>query len=128
MKRIAGFCILVLWLVSVHSGCSPLLLGVAAGGAGVYAVSRDTIQGDTDKPYNGLFSAATEISRNRGTVTQEDYASGTIEAQVDASRVWIRLVKLTRTTTRIRVSSRKHHFPNLALAQELFTRILETAQ
>ncbi|RJO64524.1 MAG: DUF3568 family protein [Candidatus Omnitrophota bacterium] len=128
MKRTAAFYILALCLICMNTGCSPLLLGVAAGGAGVYAVSKDTIQGDTDKTYNSLFSAALEIGRNRGTITQEDYARGSIETQVDASRVWIRLVKLTRTTTRVRVSSRKYHFPNLGLAQDMFTKILEAAK
>jgi len=109
-------------------GCAPLIVGAAVGGLGGYAISKDTIQGETDKSYESLWSASLTISRMRGIITQENNASGTIELETQGSRVWIRLVRLTRLTTRLRVAARKYHLPNLELAQDLFVRIMEEAR
>lgn len=110
------------------AGCSPLLIGAAVGGAGVYAISKDTVQGETDKPYDSLWNEAVNVSKVRGTIKQEDYARGTIELEADSSKVWIRVIRLTRLTNRLRVCSRKYHLPNLGLAQEVFTKIMGGAR
>jgi len=110
------------------SGCAPLIVGAAVGAVGGYAISRDTIQGDTDKPYESLWNTALELSHLRGQIKYEDFTKGYIELEADASRVYIRLVRLTRSATRVRVSARKHRLPNLTLAQDFFIKILEGAQ
>ncbi len=109
------------------SGCLPLIVGGAVGAVGGYAASRDTIQGDADKSYERVWSAALMVSRIRGAIKQEDNLSGYIELNVDSSRVWIKLVRLTQATVRLRVSARKHHLPNLGLAQDIFLKIMEGA-
>lgn len=127
MKNICLFLILGLVLFSI-SGCI-FILGGAAGALGAYGISKDTIQGETEKPYDALWSSAVEISRIRGTIKQEDAGKGYIEFRAqDSSRVWIRLVRLSQTSTRLRISCRKYHFPNLSLAEELYVKILEAAQ
>ena len=118
MRKIAAVYFLAPFLILTFSGCVPLIIGAAAGGLGAYAVSRDTIQGDTDKPYASLWDAALAVSRIRGVIKQEDSAGGYIELETGSIRVWIRLARLTRAATRLKVSARKHHLPNLALAQE----------
>lgn len=125
-KFIFLFIILPLLIINI-SGCI-FILGGAAGAVGAYGISKDTVQGETDKPYDSLWSAALSVSRIRGTVRQEDSIRGYIEAQTESSRVWIKLSRVTRATTRIRISARKFHFPNLSLAQDLYVRILEEAR
>jgi hypothetical protein len=107
------------------AGCIPLIVGSAAGALGAYAVSKDTIQGETDKPYAGLWEAALRIAKIRGTIKEEDNTRGCIELEAGSSKVWIRLIKLTQATTRLRVSARKYHLPDINLAQDIFVKIIE---
>jgi len=115
------------FIISNLYGCW-FLVGGAVGAAGAYIISKDTIQGSTDKPYDNLWSAAVKIARVRGTIAEEDRQRGYIELEADSSRVKIRLSRLTSYTTRLRVSARKYHLPNLDLAQDLYIRILEEAR
>ena len=128
MRKKAAFFLLA-WVLCVSAaGCAPLIVGAAVGVAGGYAVSRDTMQGDSDKSFDSLWNAAIEVSKYRGVVKKDDFKRGTIEVMADSSKVWIQLIRITDTATRVRVSSRKFHFPNLALAQELFTKIIDVAK
>lgn len=110
------------------AGCVPLVIGAAAGGLGAYAVSQDTIEGDTDTAFASLWDAAVEMSKVRGIVKTQDYSRGYIEFEAKPNKVWIKLSRLTETATRVRVSSRKHHLPNLDYAQDVFVRLMERAK
>jgi hypothetical protein len=123
---IAGFLIAFIFLNIL--GCAPLIVGGAVGALGGYAVSRDTIQGETDKSYAGLWNSALMISRIRGQIKAEDMTKGYIELEAESSKVYIRLIRLTAATTRLRVSARKYHLPNLSLAQDMFVKIMEQAR
>ena len=125
-KSIFSLC-LAAFIISNLYGCW-FLVGGAVGAAGAYVVSKDTVQGATDKPYDRLWSAAISIGRARGTITEEDRQRGYIDLEADSSRVKIRLVRLTSNTTRLKISARKYHLPNLDLAQDLYVRILEEAK
>ncbi|MFA6130404.1 MAG: DUF3568 family protein [Candidatus Omnitrophota bacterium] len=120
--------ILALCVLPVICGCAPLIIGAAAGGLGAYAVSKDTVQGDSDLNFDLLWESALNIAKQRGIIQQEDIASGYIELTADSSKVWIRLIRLTQATTRIRVSARKFHFPNMDLAQDFFVKIVSGAK
>jgi hypothetical protein len=126
MKKLSIGIILFFVLVNI-SGCAPLLF-VAAGGVGVYAISKDTVQGDSDTPYESIWDAAIKVAKIRGTIQQEDFNKGSIEVDVRPNKVWIRFERLTLATTRMRVSARRYHLPNRDLAQELFIKILEEAK
>ncbi len=123
MRRFLYF-VLILCLVPLASGCAPLIIGAAAGGLGVYVISRDTVEGDTDKNYDALWGSALTIAGSRGLIQKEDANSGTIELGAESSKVWIRLTRLTTATTRMRVSARKYRLPNLELAQDIFVKII----
>lgn len=110
------------------AGCAPLIIGAAAGGLGAYAISKDTIQGETDQSYASVWDAALRVSRIRGTIKRQDSAHGLIEFQDGSSYVWIRVIKLTKSAIRLKISSRKYHFPNLASAQEIFAKIMDEAE
>ena len=128
MKRKVLLSLLVPLILVSLSGCAALIVGGAAGTLGGYAVSKDTIEGDSDKIYENLWDAAITIAKARGTIKQENQQRGYIELETDSSKVHIRLTRLTRATTRVRVSARnKYHLPNLNLAEDIFVKIIETA-
>lgn len=125
-KPIMFTCLAFIALAS--SGCAALLLGVAAGGVGMYAASSDAIQGESVISYETLWHAAREVSRIRGTISKEDYKAGVIELDAESSKVWIRVIRLTSETTRLRVAARKFKLPNLTLAQDMFLKIMDEAK
>jgi hypothetical protein len=120
---------LIIFLGLNITGCAPIIIGAAIGGVSVYAVGKDTIQGNTDKPYDSLWGAAFRVSQARGTIKHQNPQAGYIELQqVDSSQIWIRLIRLTQATTRMKISARKYHLPNLNLAQDIFAKIIEEAK
>src|SRR3989338_7759490 len=110
------------------SGCAPLTIGSAVGALGGYAVSKDTIQGETDKSYDSLWEAALTVSKIRGQIKYENKTKGYIESEAESSKVYIRFIRLTVSATRLRVSARKYHLPNMSLAQDIFVKIMEQAR
>lgn len=126
MKKIILFLIPCIF-VSIL-GCAPLIIGGAVGALGGYAISKDTIQGETDKSYDSLWEAALTVSKIRGEIKYEDKTKGYIELEADSSKVHVRLIRLTAATTRLRVQARKYHLPNLSLAQDIFVKIMEQAK
>ena len=119
---------LIPFICTYLSGCAAgIIVAGAAGALGGYAISKDTIQGDTDKPYDRLWESAAAVSQARGIIKQEDSQRGYIYLEVESSKVYINLVRLTRSATRVKVSARKHHLPNLNLAQDLFIKIMDAS-
>jgi hypothetical protein len=113
--------------VMVSSGCWPLFF-IGAGGVGMYAASKDTIQGETDVPYESLWDAAMTVSKARGTIQKQEFDKGAILAMEGNTTVWITLERLTQSTTRLKVASRKYKMPNLDTAQVVYTKILDQAK
>ena len=129
MKRKVLLAVLAAFVCFSLSGCAALLVGGAAGALGGYAISKDTVQGDSDKLYESLWEAAAMVAKARGTIKQEDTQRGIIGLDTDSSKVYIRLIRLTRATTRVRVSARnRYHLPNLNLAEDMFVKIMEAAR
>lgn len=124
MKRTCAWALVFLFAVN-SLGCAPLIVAGAVGAVGGYAISKDAIQGEADTDFDGLWNAALGVASLRGNVTIEDYSKGYIELVVDASKVYIKVIRLTRSATRLRVAARKYHFPNLNLAQDIFVKIME---
>jgi len=116
---------LILALIFNALGCAPLIVGAAVGALGGYVASRDTVQGETDKPYESLWRAAVEVTRIRGTIKSENSSSGSIEGLIGSTRIWIKLVRLTRSATRLKVSARKYHIPDLNMAEDMYVKIMD---
>ena len=129
MKKTLVAAVLIPVLTMAASGCAPLLL-MTVGGVGVYAVSKDTIQGDTDTPYESLWDAALKVARIRGTILEEDFNRGYIHVDANPNIIKIQFQRLTAASTKIRVSCRKYKkvFPNIELAEQVFIKILEEAK
>ena len=128
VKKYLSAGILLVFLFGNVLGCAPLILGAAVGAAGGYAVSKDTVQGETDKSYQSIWDSAMLVAKIRGKLKQQDQGRGYIYVESESGRVWIRLIRLTRATTRLKVSARHYHMPNLSLAQELYTKIMDEAR
>jgi len=120
--------IIPLILISISGCLAPIIVGGAVGVLGGYAISKDTVQSETDTPYDNLWNSAVQVARIRGVIEQEDSLRGYLKVKVEASEVQIRLVRLTRATTRMRISARRYHLPNLNLAEDIFVKIMEGAQ
>jgi len=127
MKKLLALFLLIPFLAVGLSGCVPVFL-MAVGGVGVYAVSKDTIQGDTDTAYETLWDSAVKVSRIRGTILEEDFNRGYIQIDAKPNKIWIQFVRLTTASTKIRVSARKYKLPNIDLAQEVFIKIIEESK
>ena len=119
-------CILNMALVA--SGCAPLIIGGAIGAVGGYAISKDTVQVDIDKPYDSLWASAVSVSDARGIIRLEDPARGRIELDAEKSKVRINITRLTKLASRIRVSARKYHLPNISLAEDICMRVIDGAK
>jgi hypothetical protein len=123
MKKIILGCLLIVFCLSV-CGCL-FIFGGAVGAAGVYAVSKDAVQIDSEKPYEAAWDSAMTVSRIRGVIKEEDSSGGIIKAKIGSSFVWIYITRLSTQTCRIKVAARKHHFPDMAMAQEVLLKIIE---
>jgi hypothetical protein len=100
-------------------------VGAAVGGVGMYAASKDSMQGETDKSYEDLWDAAVRIAGIVGKIKKMDSTAGTIELDtIESSQIWIRVIRLTQATTRLRVSARRFKLPNLTLAQDVYLKIV----
>jgi len=128
MKKIAIYFLLAALIPLTLLGCAPLIIGGAVGAVGYYAVSKDTIQGETDKGYDSIWGTAISVAGSKGTIKQQDSSRGFIVLETESSMVWIRVIRLTRATVRLRISARKYHMPNLSLAQDIYTRIMDQAR
>jgi hypothetical protein len=111
----------------LSAGCVPVFFA-AAGGVGMYAASKDAIQGETDVAFESLWDSAVTVSRVRGIIQKQDFDKGAIEMTEGKTRVWITLERITATATRLKVASRKYKLPNLDLAQLIYTKIIDQAK
>ena len=102
--NVAAFSLLA-FICLGFSGCVYLIIGGVAA-AGGYAVSRDTIQGETDKSFDAVWDKASEVVGIMGTVESESYELGTIDSIVNGARVKITITQLTPSTVQVKVKAR----------------------
>jgi len=122
------FFIVAVLLSAGGAGCAPLIVGAAAGGVGMYAASNDAIQGESDRSYETIWNSAVTVAGIRGTISKQNRSTGEIEVNADSSKVWIRVIRLTSATTRLRVAARKFKLPNLTLAQDIYLKIIDQSK
>ena len=105
------------------SGCVFLVVG-AAGAVGGYAVSRDTFEGASSKGQQELMTAAHKVLSIMGTISDERPKDGEIVATVYGNHVVVDVIQINLTTSKLRVKARKAIFPRIAVAQEVYTKIM----
>lgn len=113
-------------MVFALSGCI-FVVGGAVGALGGYAISQDTIQGETSNSYSDVWGSAVKVARILGDTIMEDKAAGSIEAKVNNATVWVDMEEIVKGAVRLRVKARKFLFPDLKLAQKVYVKILENA-
>lgn len=118
--------IVMLVCCMLSSGCIFIVAGV--GALGGYAISKDTIQGETERTRDSVWNTAKSVLNTMGSVITEDKRKGEFEADFSPSFVKVKIEELTPKTTRLRVSARKYMFPNISLAQKIYIKIIEQAR
>lgn len=116
-------CIWLLSAVLLTSGCVPLIIA-GAGAVGGYAVSRDTFEGTTARGQEELTEAASRVGSIMGTIIDNDRRRGELYARIQGANVYITVVPINMTTTKLRVKARKGIFPQIGIAQEVYTKIM----
>jgi len=117
----------LLFIFLLYSGC-VFVVGGAVGALGGYAISKDTIQGEAGKSFGSIWNSSINVLNILGSVSKEDSKKGNIEAKIDTSNAIIKIEQLSSSTVRLRVSARRGMFPNLTLAQKIYTKIIENAK
>ncbi len=110
----------------LFSGCIFIVAGV--GALGGYAISKDTIQGETEKTFDSVWNTSKDVLNTMGQVITENKSKGEFEADFSPSIVKVKMEELTPKVVRLRVSARKYMFPDISLAQKIFIKIVEQAK
>lgn len=123
--RLVLSCLLVVSL----AGCVPLIfLAVGAGAVGGYAVSRDTFEGISTKAQDELWDATNQVLTIMGDVKDSDRKGGSMTATVTGAKVTVSIIPMSLTATKLRVKARKSIFPRIAIAQDVFTKIMRQTE
>ncbi len=115
--------ILSVFLAVSLAGCVPMVL-VAAGAVGGYAISSDTFEGTSSKGQDELWDATGHVTSIMGTIKESDRKKGEINATINGARVTIDIIPVNLTTTKLRIKARKGLFPRIAIAQDVYTKIM----
>ncbi len=125
MRRTTLQIVLSFVLVTSLAGCVPLVLvAVGAGAVGGYAVSRDTFEGVSSKSQDEIWDAANRVLSIMGEVKDSDRKGGTINAIVSGAHVTASVIPVSLTATKLRIKARKGIFPRIAIAQDVYTKII----
>ena len=115
---------LSLILICLVSGCIVFALG--AGAAGGYAISKDELEGFTDKSLEQAWDSGLAVLKGQGGLLLEDKTRGRAEAAIGDAKVKFEAYQVTPKSVRIRVQARKFHsmFPDMKLAQRIYTLVV----
>ena len=121
MRRI----VLSALIVTLFSGCAaaPLVL-VGVGAVGGYAASKDTFEGNTTRTQEELWDASNKVLAIMGTIDSNDQKRGEITALVNGAKVWLTIVPINLSTSKLRIRARKNLLPAIGIAQEIYTKII----
>jgi len=122
-KTIIPFIIMLIFCVA-FSGCIYIVAGTV-GALGGYAISKDTMEGITERSYSDIWDTSLKVLSIMGSVISEDEKKGIIEAEIDSSSVKVVIEELAPGVIRLTVTARKLLLPNIKLAQKFYVKIIE---
>ena len=125
LKRYRNIFILISFLLFssvAMTGCVYVIVGGLAA-LGGYAISPDTVEGETQIDYDTLWDTTIEIVSVMGNIQSQDYKIGQIEAVVNGAHVWIDLSQMSSSWVRMRVKARKNMLPHIKTAQNVWIKI-----
>lgn len=108
----------VFCLLAFSTGCAPVLLATAGAVAG-YAVSKDSVTIDLDRPWDRVWASCLEEAKHLGKIKREDRVKGRIDARINEADAVVTLDQLTPATVRVVIRARKHLLPQVEVAQKL---------
>ncbi len=104
-------------------GCFYVVLGGIAA-VGGYAVSQDTIQGETEKGFDSVWYTAVNTLSIMGLNNSQSRELGKITAVINGAKVTVNVMQLTPSTIRLKVKARKSLFPSITNAQNIYIKIM----
>ncbi len=111
------------FLCVFSSGCVYLIVG-GAGAIGTYAATQDTFQGVSSKGQEELLASAHKVLSIMGTISDERPKDGEIVGTVYGAHVTVDVIQINLTTSKLRVKARRDLLPSRAVAQEIYTKIM----
>lgn len=121
------FVVILCFLCAGAAGCIYFVAG-GVGALGGYAISPDTVEGESESDYDTLWDSANEVMGIMGTVNRKDYKMGTIDGTVSGARINIDMSQISSNEVRLRVKARKNMLPNIKIAQDVFVKIKNRAR
>ena len=117
--------VLSLMVIVGFTGCvaAPIVL-IGAGAVGGYAISRDTFEGNTNKTQEELWDASNKILAIMGSVESSDRKRDELSGHVNGATVWITVVPVNSSTTKLRIKARKNLLPAIGIAQDVYAKVL----
>ncbi|OGX28023.1 MAG: hypothetical protein A2787_01470 [Omnitrophica WOR_2 bacterium RIFCSPHIGHO2_01_FULL_48_9] len=113
----------VFLLVFSLSGCIYLVVG-GLGALGGYVVSPDTVEGISSYDETELWDAAEEVLAIMGTISESKEAGGLIIARLNGVKVTVNITAINSKANKLTVKARKGIFPKIAVAQDVYTKIV----
>lgn len=115
------------WLVGLLlaplSGCVYLVVG-SVGALGGYVVSPDTVEGTlTNKTFDEVWKAAVEVISLMGVIREQEKFSGIMLAEVQGTKVTIRVSSTGQGATNLSVKARKAFLPKIKVAQDIYIKV-----
>lgn len=116
-------------IVFLLSGCAAAVL-MGTGVAGGYAIGRDYVQGEAEHKYERVYNSALSVVGSMGIIDSQfsNPSMAKIKARVENSSLEVNINRITRSSLRLRVKSRKNLMPNIELAQNVYNRILQQSK
>ncbi len=108
-------------------GCGVVLIA-GLGALGGYAITPDTVEGVTGYGEQELYASANDILAIMGTVSEQSKSGGHIVAQVNGAKVTLDLIPASKNSTKLRVKARRGMFPKMAIAQDVYMKIVRRLQ
>ena len=123
--------ILALYLVVLFSvgicGCGVVIVA-GLGALGGYVISPDTVEGVVGYSDKELYTAAIDILSIMGTINEQLKSQGHIVANVAGATTTLDIIPMSKSSTKFRVKARKWVFPKMAIAQDVYMKIVRRLQ
>lgn len=114
-------------LIFSACGCGVVVIA-GLGALGGYVVSPDSVEGIVGYSETELFASAKDILSVMGTITEETKSLGQLTATINGVTVTVNVIPQSKTSTKLKVKSRKWGFPKIAIAQDVYMKIVRQLQ
>ena len=121
-NKMTAFLLSFLLMTSL-SGCVYVVAG-SIGALGGYVVSPDTVEGISHREQAAIWDATGEILGIMGIVQEKFENEGIIIASVNGAKVTVNVTKVSESTTKLSIKSRKGFLPKIRVSQDVYAKIM----